>query len=178
MHLVVSESPAIGDKLMRAICRVHNVLWLMLAGGCYAESSNGPPADGRLAIGTWGGDSTGVIVTDSVTHVHIGCTFGDIPGRVALDQDGRFTVSGSYLLRAYPIAIGPTMPAQFSGRVSGSTLTVSVTVYDTVGNTVVVRGPGSVRFGTEPRLGPCPICRVPGDRSSARMAPSLAPTRK
>ena len=70
---------------MRVIYRVRGVLWLMLAGGCSADKSYGPPADGRLAIGTWGGDSTGVIVTDSVTHVHIGCTFGDIPGRVALD---------------------------------------------------------------------------------------------
>ena len=142
------------------------------ATGCHADAFDGPPADGKLAVGTWGGDSAGVIVTDTLTHVHIGCTYGDIPRRVVLDADGRFTVAGSFLLRAYPVAIGPTMPAQFSGRVSGSTLTITVTVSDTIEGRTVIRGPASVRFGKEPKLGPCPICVTPGDRSSARMRPT------
>lgn len=36
------------------------------------------PADGLLPLGEWGGDNAGVIATDSLTHVHVGCTFGDI----------------------------------------------------------------------------------------------------
>jgi hypothetical protein len=139
-----------------------------LCTACHPESTDGPPSDGLIAIGTWGGDSAGVIVNDSIAHVHIGCTYGDLTGRVTLDANGRFTRTGSFLLRAYPVAIGPTMPASFSGRVSGKTLTLTVTVNDTISNTIVVRGPVSVRLGSEPRLGPCPICRVPGDRSSAR----------
>lgn len=117
-----------------------------------------------LTIGTWGGDSAGVIVTDTLTHVHIGCTYGDLRGRVVLDADGRFTRAGSFLLRAYPVAIGPTMPAQFTGRVSGSTLTITVTVSDTISRTVVVRGPAVVRLGVEPKMSNCPICRTPGER--------------
>ncbi len=139
---------------------------LLCVSGCHGDIATGPPADGKLAVGTWGGDSAGVIVTDTLSHVHIGCTYGDM-GHVTLDADGRFTVSGSYLLRAYPIAIGPTMPAQFVGRVSGSTLTLTVTVNDTIARTIVVRGPVSVRLGTEPVMQNCPICRIPGDRSSA-----------
>lgn len=149
-------------------------LLVLAVAGCNAESTSGPPTDGKLALGTWGGDSAGVIVTDTLAHVHIGCTYGDITGRALLDADGRFTLAGSFLLRAYPIAIGPTMPAQFTGRVSGSTLTITVTVSDTVNRMVVVRGPATVQLGKEPKMANCPICRIPGDRSSARIAPSRA----
>ena len=126
-----------------------------------ANSSPLPPSDGRLAIGTWGGDNSGVIVTDSAVHVHIGCTFGDMPGSIQLDENGRFTVDGSYILRAYPVQIGPSLPAQFSGRVSGRILTLAIAVNDTVEKKVVALGPITVLFGRQPEMGPCPICRVP-----------------
>ena len=120
-----------------------------------------PPSGDQLALGTWGGDNAGAIVTDSVGHLHIGCTFGDMPGRIQLDAEGRFTVDGSYVLRAYPILVGPRLPAQFSGRVVGRTLTVAVAVNDTVEKKIVSLGPVTVVYGQDPRMGPCPICRVP-----------------
>lgn len=132
----------------------------LLVGSC-SGSSLLPPSDGILAVGTWGGDNSGVIVTDSVVHVHVGCTFGDMPGHVPLDQEGRFTVDGSYVLRAYPIQLGPSLPAQFSGRVSGRTLTLAIAVHDTVERKVVALGPITVVYGRDPEMGPCPICRAP-----------------
>ncbi len=161
--------------MTKGACTTRWMITLVCAGilaACASESVDGPPADGKLTLGTWGGDSAGVIVNDTITHVHLGCTYGDIPGRVTLDADGRFTRTGSYLLRAYPIAIGPTMPAEFTGRVSGSTLTITVTVRDTIGNTTVVRGPSSVRLGTTPRMANCPICSTPGDRASMPRVPA------
>jgi hypothetical protein len=152
-------------RMIALVCSV-------LLAACTSEAVDGPPADGKLALGTWGGDSAGVIVNDTIIHVHLGCTYGDIPGRVVLDADGRFTRTGSYLLRAYPIAIGPTMPAEFTGRVRGSTLTITVTVRDTIGNMTVVRGPSSVQLGTPPRMANCPICSTPGDRASAQRVPA------
>jgi hypothetical protein len=119
------------------------------------------PTGGRLAVGTWGGDNAGVIVTETATHVHIGCTFGDVPDDVALGSDGRFRVAGSYVLRAFPIVVGPSLPAQFSGRVVGRTLTLAVAVNDTVENKLVALGPVTVVFGRDPKLGPCPICLKP-----------------
>ena len=116
----------------------------------------------RVAAGTWGGDGAGAIVTDSVMHVHIGCTFGDILGIVSLSANGAFDRSGSYMPRAYPIAIGPPVPARFVGRVQGRELTITVTVNDTVAKMERIFGPVIVTYDTEPRLGPCPICRVPG----------------
>lgn len=121
-------------------------------------------SNGQLALGTWGGDNAGVIATDSVTHVHVGCTFGDMPGRIDLDPNGRFTVDGSYVLRAYPVMVGPSLPAQFSGRVSGRTLTLAIAVNDTVEKKLVALGPIAVIYGRSPSMGPCPICLVPRPR--------------
>jgi len=132
----------------------------LLVSSC-SGSSLLPPSDGILGVGTWGGDNSGVVVTDSAVHVHVGCTFGDMPGGVQLDADGRFTIDGSYVLRAYPIQIGPSLPAQFSGRVAGRTLTLAIAVNDTVERKVVALGPITVVYGHDPEMGPCPICRVP-----------------
>src|SRR5262249_44085600 len=97
----------------------------VLLGSCL-DSGQLPPNDGKLAIGTWGGDNAGVIVSEEQGHVHVGCTFGDMPPNIQLDDSGRFTVSGSYVLRAYPIQQGPSLPASFSGRVSGAVLTLAI----------------------------------------------------
>ncbi len=128
---------------------------LALVGGC-TEAVR--PSAGALAEGTWGGNNAGVIVTADVTHVHIGCTLGDIPIRVVADADGRFDVAGDYLLRAFPVAMGPRLPARFVGRVLGQTLVLTVTVNDTTAGRVETLGPVSVRLGDVPMLGPCPIC--------------------
>ena len=132
----------------------------LLASSC-SESSLLPPSSGLLAIGTWGGENSGVIVTDSAAHVHVGCTFGDMPGNIQLDANGRFTIDGSYILRAYPVQLGPSLPAQFSGRVTGGTLTLAIAVNDTVEKKVVALGPIAVVYGRQPEMGPCPICRAP-----------------
>ena len=148
----------------------------VVATACATRETLNPPAGTHLALGTWGGEGAGVIATDSLTHIHIGCTFGDVIGRVVLDGDGRFNVSGSYMLRAFPIAVGPSVPAQFSGRVEGSTLTLIVAVNDTVEKKLVALGPVSVRFDQQPKLGPCPICAVPrlGSVTSAGPPPRVS----
>jgi hypothetical protein len=132
-----------------------------------AESSPLPPSDGFLALGTWGADNAGVIVTPTAVHVHVGCTFGDMPGEIPIDAEGRFIVDGEYVLQAYPVQVGPSLPAQFSGRVTGRTLTLAIAVNDTVENKVVALGPVTVTFGREPKMGPCPICRAPAGQGDA-----------
>lgn len=117
--------------------------------------------DGSLAVGTWGGEDAGVLVTEGNIHIHIGCTFGDIVGEIPLDDDGRFTVDGTYVLRAFPIQTGPPLPAQFVGHVEGRRLTLAVAVNDTVQGEVVALGPVEVVYGMEPSMQNCPICRVP-----------------
>jgi hypothetical protein len=119
------------------------------------------PADGLIPLGVWGGDNGGLIVGDTSMHLHVGCTFGDVSGRVTVDRSGRFDVPGSYMLRAYPVSIGPTVPARFVGQLDGSMITVTAQVDDTVAHQPVTVGPVTLFLGTDPRLGPCPICRRP-----------------
>lgn len=139
-------------------------LTLMAALTCGRGANVVGVTSGELSIGTWGGENAAAIVNDTIVHVHVGCTFGDIKGRVHVDDNGRFTVNGTYVLRAYPVLVGPELPAQFSGVVEGNTLTLAVAVNDTTQVKVVALGPVSVTLGTEPRMGPCPICTVPGMR--------------
>lgn len=135
---------------------------LALLAGCGGDVV--PPAADQLATGTWGGENAGMIVQDSVAHVHVGCTYGDFRLPFALEADGRIAAAGSYLLRAYPVAAGPTLPARLDGRLDGELLTFTVTVTDTIEGRIVTLGPASVRHRREPELGPCPICVVPGAR--------------
>lgn len=121
-----------------------------------------------LPEGTWGGEQVGVIVNDVLSHVHVGCTKGDFPAPIALDEDGRFSVEGDYLVRAYPVALGPTMPAVFAGVLRGDDLTFTVAVNDTIEERLVVFGPVAATLGREPDLGPCPICVEPGEAVGAR----------
>ena len=132
---------------------------IMIVLACSSSRTNSPPLDGALPLGTWGGDSAGLVVSDTASHLHIACTFGDISGRIPISANGQFDVAGSYMLRAFPIAIGPTVPARFVGRLDGATITVTAIVNDTVQRQTVVRGPVTVKLGVAPRLGPCPICR-------------------
>lgn len=134
---------------------------------CYLDDSIATTG-GKLSVGTWGGNNAGLIVTDTVAHVHIGCTLGNFPAPVTVGDNGRFNVTGSYVLRAYPVFVGPYHPAQFAGRLEGTSLTLTVTVSDTVEKKTVTLGPVTVTFMQEPRMGPCPICKKPGD-----MAPRL-----
>lgn len=133
----------------------------ILAAACTGSGSAEPPPATQLALGTWGTDGAGLIVTDTLAHVHFGCTKGDFRRPQTLDADGRFNVNGSYILRAYPITIGPSLPARFTGVVRGSVLTLSIAIDDTVAKTLVALGPVSLVLGRSPNLGPCPICVTP-----------------
>ena len=135
------------------------------AAAAIACSSTAPttllPFDGNLPLGNWGGENAGMIVSDTAMHLHIGCTYGDVSGRVPVGAGGQFDVAGNYTLRAYPIAVGPSVPARFAGRLDGAKVTITATVNDTVQHQTVVLGPVTVTYGAEAKLGPCPICRRP-----------------
>ncbi|MGZ8377988.1 MAG: hypothetical protein ACXW0Z_12210 [Gemmatirosa sp.] len=130
------------------------------AGACRIEIGRGVGSGGTLAVGTWGGEGAAVVVGDTSVHVHVGCTTGDFPAPVRLSRDGSFDVAGRYQPRAFPVALGPHVPARFVGEVDGLTLTLTVAVDDTVEKRLRLYGPVAVRMGEAPRLGQCPICRA------------------
>jgi hypothetical protein len=117
------------------------------------------PVPGPVAAGIWGGDNAGLIADDTSAHVHIGCTYGNVHRRIVADAGGRFDVPGEHNITAYPVGPGILHPARFTGSIIGSMMTLTVTLTDTT----VTLGPVSLAFGKEPRMGPCPICRVRGD---------------
>jgi Mg/Co/Ni transporter MgtE len=108
-------------------------------------------------VGTWGGDNAGLIVSDTDVHVHIGCTLGDALGPIRPDANGRFEANGTYNVDAYPVDRGIVHPAQFTGQIIGLTMTLTVSLSDTAR----VLGPVTLTYGKEPKMGVCPICRVP-----------------
>ncbi len=126
-----------------------------------------PPTE---VAGTWGGDNAGLIVSSNDVHVHIGCTLGDAIGPIHPDSEGRFQATGTYNVDAYPVDRGITHPANFTGRIVGETMTLTVSLTDIAR----VLGPVTLIYGKEPKMGPCPICRVPKgirNRTPGDMAP-------
>jgi hypothetical protein len=139
---------------------------LILAFACLGIADTCGSASGpgeALALGTWGGDNAGAIVDESAMHLHIGCTLGDAP-RPTLKFPGRFEVLGEYNVDAYPVNLGEVHPARFSGTVVGRVMRVTVVLTD-IDRTI---GPVEVTLGKEPQMGPCPICRTPGEGAEPR----------
>lgn len=123
----------------------------------------GPRPTGTVT-GTWGGDNAGLIADDSTAHVHVGCTFGNLPHAIVLDPSGHFDLAGDYTLRAFPIVVGPPLPARFRGVVVGPMMTLTIVVSDTTADTTAVLGPIQLFHGREPQMQACPICRSPRGR--------------
>lgn len=156
---------------MRRVQRLALTAGLMWVQACAVSSAADSTPSDHLSAGTWGAEGSGAIVGDSTMHIHVACTKGDFPTPKSLDAQGRFVVSGTYVLRAYPVQ-REDLPAQLSGAVSGNRFTFSIAVNDTVNRKPVVLGPITVSFGREPKMGPCPICRRPGD-SLAMQQPAV-----
>ncbi len=135
------------------MARITVIFSMFAALACYNTSS----APITEVAGTWGGDNAGLIVSNTDVHIHIGCTLGDAVGPIRPDANGQFEATGVYNVDAYPIDRGITHPARFTGTINGQTMTLTVTLTDTAR----VLGPVKLVFGVEPKMGPCPICRVP-----------------
>ncbi|MEO8195056.1 MAG: hypothetical protein ABI681_14480 [Gemmatimonadales bacterium] len=137
---------------------IRSVLSLFVAVACYS----GPAAPITEITGTWGGENAGLIASDTSAHVHIGCTVGDTDSPIHPGADGRFEATGTYNVDAFPIDRGILHPARFTGRVDGDRLTLTVTLTDDSRQL----GPVTLTLGKEPKMGPCPICRTPGERKT------------
>ena len=68
--------------------------WFLLVTGVLAVACSVAPTvgtvDGELPLGTWGGDSAGMIVSDTALHLHVGCTFGDVSGTRSRERRWEF----------------------------------------------------------------------------------------
>lgn len=147
-----------------------SVFGLLAVGALIGPCDTGPTGivNGTV-VGTWGGENAGLIADDTSAHIHIACTFGNVAQGIEPGPGGAFDVPGEYMLRAYPVAVGPTLPARFQGTVAGKLLTLTVVVHDTTADTTVTLGPVRLFLGREPQMGPCPICRTPGEWMASKV---------
>jgi len=103
--------------------------------GAPAPSATGSPAtpkttaSKRLNAGTWGGNHLRLNVSETEVTLEFDCAHGTISQPLTLDETGRFAVAGTYV-REGP---GPERQgakqdtdAQYSGRLSDGTLTITV----------------------------------------------------
>jgi hypothetical protein len=124
---------------------------------CAKDSPTSPSAATKLAFGTWGGNHAQVVASDTLTHVLSNCTFGDFPGNIPLDANGRFAVDGTYMLYTVPVQLNAPFAAQLSGQVIGNTLTFAIAVNDTIAKRVVSLGPQVVELGRQATIAACPV---------------------
>jgi hypothetical protein len=139
----------------RSSTRANILALLVFTTACANDSPMSPGS--MLAFGAWGGDAAQVVTSTTTTHVLLGCTFGDFPGNITLDANGRFAVNGSWNPSVGPIQQNATMPAQMSGQVVGATLTFAIAVNDTIRKQVTSLGPQSAEFGKQASVVVCPL---------------------
>jgi hypothetical protein len=105
------------------------------AGKVSAEKNSTSANGDRLAPGVWGGDHVRFEVTDAGASIEHDCAHAEIAQPITLDGEGNFDAKAEYVVeRGGPIrrdAPPATRPARYAGRVSGDTLTVTVTLTDT-----------------------------------------------
>jgi hypothetical protein len=101
------------------------------------DSPSGP-------IGVWGVTGEKVVVTDTQVMVEGACFSGMIPQTLTPDAGGNFNMSGSFTRLVGPV--GLSVPAQFSGSITGSIMTITITT-DTQ-----TLGPFTLTFGDDVQI--------------------------
>lgn len=115
------------------------------------------PTPTELTFGDWGGAQADVNTGSAATHVTLGCSFGDFPGSIAIDQTGHFSVQGSWNRSSGPIQLNGNMPAVMSGQVVGNSLSFAIAVNDTIAKQLSSLGPAYVVFGQQATVTICPV---------------------
>lgn len=105
---------------------------LVLASSCANPASPGP---GPLAPGSWGGSHASLTVTAGGGHIEFDCAHGDVTAPIVVDRGGSFTTDGVFVQEhGGPIRVDEELakrPARYSGRISGDSLSLDVTLTDT-----------------------------------------------
>ena len=123
-----------------------------LLAGCRVE---------HVPNGTWGGEGASVEVTDDGARVRVECGHGAISHPLALDDQGRFNLVGTFRPEtARGDDAAESRPARYQGRVERDRLEFTVTLE---GQTA--RGPYTVALGKAAEL---EACKVPAAADAER----------
>jgi len=121
---------AIGKDSDGNYCRVSPGTWEVRAqaGSCSTQTKFIVPvrATSGVPIGTWGGESIGVHVTDTISTIDLFCAVASTTEPLIVNSNGQFDVQGIYR----PVKTGPsseTFPAHFTGSVDKDKMTLTMT---------------------------------------------------
>ncbi len=105
--------------------------------------------------GTWGGEHIQLEVAEQGAQIEYDCAHGSIDQKIVLDARGRFKVSGTHVVeRGGPVrqsGSSKAEPVQFTGRVSGKKLELTVRRRDSK----EVIGVFTLFYGQEGKLRKC-----------------------
>lgn len=100
-------------------------LGALLMGACGNEA----PREAVLAPGEYGGEHVALSVTASSARLEFDCAKGEIPSAIRLDQEGRFSVEGTFTQeRGGPATTLPedVRPARYTGSSRGRVVTFTI----------------------------------------------------
>jgi len=105
---------------------VHFTILILFAAAC-GDSVSGPEK-GRVRLGTWGGDSAGLEVTETGATARFSCGRGIVTQPLLLDRNGRFDVPATHFIEIGPASL--RHPARYTASTDGNRMTLTVTILD------------------------------------------------
>ncbi len=127
----------------------------LLLAACSDSSSVTGLKDGKLRLGTWGGDHAGLTVTNDGGTLEYDCAAGTIEQPFLVDAAGRFDLVGTHVRgHGGPIRLDEQPdrhPARYTGTTDGRTMTLTVTMTDLDQRV----GTFTLTFGASPRIVRC-----------------------
>ncbi len=109
----------------------------------------------RLSTGIWGGEHISLQVTEGGATIEYDCAHGTISRGILVDRRGRFVVEGTHVEEhGGPVRVNEQLngyPVQFTGRVSGKRLKLTVKRRDTT----KIIGIFTLSYGQEASLVKC-----------------------
>ena len=122
---------------------------------CRTADSAPAATDRRDLGGSWGGNHVALTLTADGGTLDYDCASGSIDGPLRIDASGRFSARGTHSPgQGGPQRQGeepPLLPADYSGEVSGDSMTLLVRVP----SAGIEIGPLTLRRGAEPVLFRC-----------------------
>jgi hypothetical protein len=104
---------------------------LLLQAAC-KEEGVGPSSTDGIPLGQWGGNHVGLTITETGASLEFDCAHGTIPPPLAVDDEGRFDLAGTYQLQTpgpERIDQPPTsVAAKYTGKVSGDEIQLTITL--------------------------------------------------
>lgn len=120
-----TASPLWLGKISRAVLIGGLALFGLMGAGCGSSGSGNPPPTSNIALGQWGGAGINMVVsaTGATTGYH--CATGTVDNPIIVDATGHFSDTGTTRQSGPASTAHPTA---YTGTVTGTTMTLNVTI--------------------------------------------------